>query len=72
MPKATPSLWTEKKVEILKAFWHQESASEIAKTLGLGFTRYSVIGKAHRLGLARKAKPWSRERRAVYDIRTSS
>lgn len=49
--------WTDERVALLKDLWAQEmSASEIAKRLG-GTTRNAVIGKAHRLGLSRKAAP---------------
>ncbi len=47
--------WTEERVEQLKALWTEGlSASQIARVLG-GVTRNAVIGKVHRLGLARRA-----------------
>lgn len=48
---ASPSYWTEPKIELLKELWDKgHSAGEIASVLG-GVTRNAVIGKAHRLGL---------------------
>ena len=47
-------MWTSERVEFLKRRWGEgHSASEIAEALG-GFTRNAVIGKVHRLGLARR------------------
>jgi GcrA cell cycle regulator len=44
--------WTPERVEILKKFWADgQSMSFIAKEMGEGATRNSVIGKIHRLGL---------------------
>lgn len=47
--------WTdEKAIATLKRMWGEgASASEIAKALGGGVSRNSVIGKCHRLGLRR-------------------
>lgn len=45
--------WSEEHVERLKKFWSDGfSCSQIAARLGRGFTRNSVIGKVHRLGLS--------------------
>lgn len=53
----TPSGWTDKRIEILKELWAQGlSGSAIAAELG-EVTRNSVIGKVHRLGLAKRANP---------------
>lgn len=52
--------WTEARVEEAKRRWLTgESATEIAKALNCGFTRNAIIGKIHRLGLAkvRSARP---------------
>ena len=47
--------WTEERVEILKKLWAEGlSASQIAGQLG-EVSRNAVIGKVHRLGLARRA-----------------
>ena len=44
--------WNEAQVETLKSMWLDGgSASEIARALGNGATRSSVIGKVHRLHL---------------------
>jgi GcrA cell cycle regulator len=48
--------WTEERTDLLRRLWPDVSASQIAKQLG-GVTRNAVIGKAHRLGLAKKAEP---------------
>lgn len=47
--------WDSEKIEFVKKFWAQSSASAIAMHLGL--TRNAVIGMVHRLGLSRKAAP---------------
>ena len=45
--------WTKERIERLKELWREGlSASEIAAELGEGVSRNSVLGKAHRLGLA--------------------
>lgn len=47
------SPWTPQRVEDLKKLWADGlSASQIAKELGGGLTRNSVIGKVSRLGLS--------------------
>jgi hypothetical protein len=51
------SIWTDKHVETLKALWPTMTAQELADMFNQTapsfrmFTRNSVIGKAHRLGL---------------------
>ncbi len=44
--------WTTQRIDYLRQHWGRISAQEIAINLGHGITRHSVIGKAHRLGLA--------------------
>ena len=44
--------WNDRTVSFLTLMWPVASATEIAEHLGPGFTRMSVIGKAHRLHLA--------------------
>jgi GcrA cell cycle regulator len=45
--------WTKERIERLKELWTEGlSASQIAAELGEGVSRNSVLGKAHRLGLA--------------------
>lgn len=55
MAKATT--WTDERINLLKQFWGQKSAAEIAKILGNGLSRNAVIGKAHRLNLSAGKKP---------------
>lgn len=53
--------WSESATELLKQWWNEgHSASLIAKSLGTGFTRNMVIGKAHRLGLPSRPSPIQR------------
>ena len=48
--------WDDQRVEKLRIYWARGyTASEIARALGEGVTRNSVIGKAHRLKLAARA-----------------
>ncbi|ACL59574.1 GcrA family cell cycle regulator [Methylobacterium nodulans] len=48
------STWTDERIEELKRLWSESlTGSEIAKRLGLK-DRNAVMGKIHRLGLARK------------------
>lgn len=54
---ARSSSWTEERIALLKQFWGQKSAAEIAKILGEGVSRNAVIGKAHRLNLSAGKKP---------------
>lgn len=51
------STWTDERINLLKQFWGQKSAAEIAKILGCGLSRNAVIGKAHRLNLSAGKKP---------------
>ena len=54
--------WTDEKIKALKELWQQGvPASEIAESLGDGFTRNSVIGKAHRLKLPGRPSPINRK-----------
>lgn len=56
MPNPTP--WTDAHIETLRAMWASgEQCRAIADALGAPFTRNSVIGKAHRLGLAGRPNP---------------
>jgi GcrA cell cycle regulator len=51
------SEWTDDLVEQLKKLWAEgRSGSEIGRMLG-GFTRNAIIGKVHRIGLEKRAKP---------------
>jgi GcrA cell cycle regulator len=50
---ASPSSWDEERIARLCELWREgRSAAEIARALG-GVTRSAVLGKLHRLGLAR-------------------
>ncbi|MDN3627061.1 GcrA family cell cycle regulator [Methylobacterium isbiliense] len=50
----TMSTWTDERIEELKRLWSESlTGTEIAKRLGLK-DRNAVMGKIHRLGLARK------------------
>jgi GcrA cell cycle regulator len=47
--------WTDKRVELLRTRWAEGySCTQIATDLGPGFTRNSVIGKVHRMGLPKR------------------
>lgn len=49
--------WTPTALDTLRDLWAQGiSTSKIARALGCGFTKNSVIGKAHRLGLSERPK----------------
>lgn len=51
-PALTSHVWTEDAVDTLKRLWtFGASCSQIAKHLGTGFTKNSVLGKARRIGL---------------------
>lgn len=50
------SPWTEELKTLVVELWPTHSASEIAEKLPYGFTRNSVVGKLHRLGLTSKDK----------------
>jgi GcrA cell cycle regulator len=55
---ASTSTWTAPRVESLKYLWEKGySASQIAKEMGGGATRHSVLGKAARLGLPPRRQP---------------
>ncbi len=48
--------WTQERTQLLRKLWAEGySASQIAKQLG-GVTRNAVIGKVHRLGLAKRGR----------------
>lgn len=52
--------WTDERVTLLKKLWGEgRTAAEIARSLGGGFTRNAVIGKAHRLKLSSRISPVS-------------
>lgn len=49
--------WTDENIERLRELWADgKSCSQIAAAIGHGITRNAVIGKAHQLGLAPRAK----------------
>lgn len=49
--------WTDERVRLLRNLWLDgRSCSQIAAALACGLTRNAVIGKAHRLGLAGRAR----------------
>ena len=50
----TASIWTEDRILRLTALWLEgRSAAAIAREFGRGVSRCAVLGKVHRLGLAR-------------------
>lgn len=56
IPYHSTSPWTPDLMDLLRKYWAEgKSASTIARLLGNGITRNAVIGKASRLGLARRA-----------------
>lgn len=60
--------WTDERVGQLRSLWDQGlSASKIAEQLG-DVTRNAVIGKAHRLGLAKRPSPIKRCGATILDL----
>lgn len=58
--------WSHELKEQLKQFWGEGlTSSEIARKLGNGISRSAVIGKAHRLHLARRAPTVERKRHNI-------
>lgn len=56
-----PHEWTEMEMWRLAGMWSDGlSCSQIAKALGPHMTRNMVIGKAHRMGLAKRPSPIKR------------
>lgn len=50
--------WTDERTDLLQRLWTAgRSATDIARDLGPPATRNSVIGKAHRMGLAPRTVP---------------
>lgn len=66
------STWTEERITLLKQFWGQKSAAEIAKLLGCGLSRNAVIGKAHRLNLSAGKKPANTSIAAIRERRSQA
>lgn len=61
--------WTKDKIKILTNLWGdgRHSTRQIAERLGPGFTRNSVIGKAHRLNLSCQPSPINIRKKATYE-----
>lgn len=60
----TPHVWTDERIEKLKAFYAEGfSCSGIAERLGGGVTRSAVIGKIDRLGLNAEHKVMPRPKK---------
>lgn len=54
-------VWTPENTALLTRLWNEGlSASAVARRLGHGVTRCAVIGKVHRIGLAKRAKDLGR------------
>lgn len=63
-------VWLPELVTLLQRYWNEgKTAGQIASILG-GVTRNSVIGKAHRLDLARRPSPIRRKSQEAVTIRT--
>ncbi len=57
-------VWTDEKVKTLVQLWESgQSITQIGKALGM--TRNAVVGKAHRIGLAKRASPIVRSEKPV-------
>lgn len=51
------SPWTNSRIDLLRVLWaNGENCKEIAKQLGGGISKNSVIGKARRLGLSERIR----------------
>jgi GcrA cell cycle regulator len=62
-PIDTPTRWDEASVDTLKTLWAEGwSGAAIARELGNGHTRNSIIGKVHRLGIASRSRLRSKPR----------
>ncbi len=60
------SIWTEEKIESLKQLHSKNyTCAEIAAELGSGFTRNSVIGKLHRMGITGGTKSMAQKERQL-------
>ena len=58
--------WSDAEIRKVKTMWrHGATATEIADALGKGFTRGSVLGKIHRLGLKKAEEPKAKARLRV-------
>ncbi|MFL5196876.1 MAG: GcrA family cell cycle regulator, partial [Microvirga sp.] len=58
--------WSDAEIRKVKTMWrHGATATEIADALGKGFTRGSVLGKIHRLGLKKAEEPKAKARPRV-------
>lgn len=64
MSAPTNTGWTDADKDVLRKAWRAgSSARDIAESLNGRFTRNAIIGAAHRLGLSRDHKPFSRKPR---------
>lgn len=70
MPNRSSQPWTDEEDEALRRLWAEGwSAAQIAKALGTGRTRNSVIGRAHRKRFPLRADPhrsYQKNRRAPH------
>ena len=55
------TVWTDERLHLLKAMWSDGNSAKVIAD-ELGFTRNSVIGKIHRLGLPRRQTTVSADR----------